>query len=318
MKNEILASIMVILLLCTVIAYNVQVEKAEAEIEFDEDELPDSTEDEQLYDNISGPEIRNEFPPNNWAWGDLQPIISVFVGNETGTVIESSIQLFVQDYPVAHQISSENEGYSVSYRHENGFTNGELVRCRLEGMTNGNHHYEYQWKFRTDRNAASFSRDLALGWNLISIPLETMDSSIDGVFGSIEGKFERIYAYDMSGEYGRWVSFSTHRPEHLNDLDSIELSKAYWVYAIENCTLTITGVPKAQNIILHTGWNLVGYPCMDERMISDCLCGTGFSMVEGFDSSDPYYLKKLEDSYLMKTGEGYWVRVPVDTYWTVE
>lgn len=319
MKTEILAIIMVILFLCTAIGYNVQMEKAEADIELDGDELPNSTDDDQLTENILGPEIKNEFPPNNWAWGDLQPTISIFVSNETGIVMLPCIKLFVQDSPVAFQVSSENNGYNISYRHENGFTNGELVRCRLEGHTNNHHRYEYQWKFRANRDAVSFSRDLSVGWNLISIPIEPVDNSIGWVFSSIEGALERIFTYDTSGEYGKWLSFSVNGVESLNDFDSIELSKAYWVYVIEDCTFFITGVPKTQNIMLNTGWNLVGYPLMSSRQASIALAGTGADMMAIYDCSSPYFIEDIADlsTVIMQPGDGYWVHVSTDTIWTV-
>ncbi|MCK5309557.1 MAG: hypothetical protein KAJ64_02830 [Thermoplasmata archaeon] len=320
MKTELLAIIMVVLFLCTVIGYNVQVEKAEAEKVFDDDVLPDSADGEPFIENISNPEIRNEFPPNNWAWGNLQPTISVFVSNGTGDLIESSIQLFVQDNLVNCQISNENDGYNVSYRHENGFTNGELVRCRLEGETNRNHRYEHQWRFRADRDSVSFSKSLNVGWNLISIPIEPLDNSIDWVFNSIDGSFERIHTYDTSGEYGRWQSFSIYSSDYVNDFNSIELTKAYWIYMNEDCVFLLSGVPKNQNIMLNAGWNLVSYPTIECKLASVALAGTGSNMMAVYDNSSPYLIDDITDltTVVMQPGEGYWVHVSTDTMWTVE
>ena len=54
-----------------------------------------------------------------------------------------------------------------------------------------------------------------------------------------------------------------------------------------------------------------------QKSISDALAGTGHDGVEGFNATAPYLLIPLDDSYMMKPGEGYWVHVPADTVWVV-
>ena len=36
------------------------------------------------------------------------------------------------------------------------------------------------------------------------------------------------------------------------------------------------------------------------------------------DTSEPYHIKEVGPSYVMKPGEGYWVHVPFDTVWVVD
>jgi len=48
------------------------------------------------------------------------------------------------------------------------------------------------------------------------------------------------------------------------------------------------------------------------------LNGTGYTGIEGFNATDPDLISNLDDTYMMKPGEGYSVYVPVDTIWTVD
>ena len=83
--------------------------------------------------------------------------------------------------------------------------------------------------------------------------------------------------------------------------------------------LTVNGTrPSSTSIPLYAGWNLVGYPSLVEKSISEALVGTGYDKpVEGYNASAPYRISQLADTYLMKPGEGYWIHVPADTAWIV-
>ncbi len=95
----------------------------------------------------------------------------------------------------------------------------------------------------------------------------------------------------------------------------------FWINIIEpNVTLTVRGTqPTSTNIPLFAGWNLVGYPTLNDTVeVADALWGTGADKVEVFDSGEPYNLKEVGPTYVMKPGEGYWVHVPADTVWVVD
>jgi hypothetical protein len=160
--------------------------------------------------------------------------------------------------------------------------------------------------------------DLNLGWNLISIPLEQFDESIDQVLASIDGKWDRIRAYDAFND--KWLSNLTSRPDSLNDLKTLNHKIGFWINIIEaNVTLTLAGtLPVSTSIPLYAGWNLVGYPSLTDETVANALWGTGADQVEAFDAGEPYYLKEVGPDYLMKPGEGYWVHVPADIVWTID
>jgi len=57
---------------------------------------------------------------------------------------------------------------------------------------------------------------------------------------------------------------------------------------------------------------------MTERSVSGALWGTSADRVEAHDPQSPYLISEVPSSYLMKPGQGFWVRVPADTVWVVD
>ena len=164
-----------------------------------------------------------------------------------------------------------------------------------------------------------FDIPLQHGWNLISLPVRQLNWSIDSVLESIAGKWDCIQTYDQTTS--SWKSNIIGRPDSLNDLNEMNHLRGYWVNITEpGATLTVKGdkFGSTLSIPLKAGWNLVGYPSLVEKSISDALTGTGYDRVEGFNATAPYRLSQLADSYLMKPGEGYWIHVPADSTWTVD
>jgi parallel beta-helix repeat protein len=165
-----------------------------------------------------------------------------------------------------------------------------------------------------------YNISLQQGWNLISLPVRQLNESIDSVLESIAGKWDYIQTYDVYDASDHWKSNMIYRPASLNDLTTMNHLKSYWINIIEpGVTLTVKGdkFGSALSIPLKAGWNLIGYPFLAQKSISDALLGTGYDSVEGFNTSDPYRTSVLPGSYMMKPSEGYWVHVPADTIWTI-
>ena len=40
--------------------------------------------------------------------------------------------------------------------------------------------------------------------------------------------------------------------------------------------------------------------------------------MEVFNASEPYLIKEVEATYVMKPGEGYWVHVVADSVWVID
>jgi len=155
-------------------------------------------------------------------------------------------------------------------------------------------------------------------WNLISLPFEQFDESIEQVLSSISGKWDCIQTYDSI--LSEWNSNNIYTPDSLNDFSTLNHKQGFWINITElNVNLTVSGyISTSTNINLYAGWNLVGYPTLTEKTVADALWGTGADKVEAFDSAEPYRIKEVGPTYLMKPGEGYWVHVPMDTTWIID
>ncbi len=163
----------------------------------------------------------------------------------------------------------------------------------------------------------SFCMDLTSGWNLISIPLEMAGSSVEDVLSSISGSWSVVKYYDSSDTADPWKTFRVG--SQSNDLSDIDGTMGVWVHATGNCTLTVSGQePTSSSITLIAGWNLVGYPSITERVMSDALWGTSADRVEVFDPADPELLRVMGPGEYMVPGQGYWIHVIADTVWTVD
>ncbi len=157
------------------------------------------------------------------------------------------------------------------------------------------------------------------GWNLVSLPFEQHDESIDQALSSIAGKWDCIRTYDTIT--GTWKTNITGRPIQLNDFDTLNHKVGFWINITEpgGTILTINGYESAFTLIpLYAGWNLVGYPALNNsETVANALWGTGADIVMVCNMTEPYQIKEIGPTYIMEPGEGYWVHVPADTVWVV-
>ncbi len=164
--------------------------------------------------------------------------------------------------------------------------------------------------------AGKFTRPLAQGPNLVSIPLIQSNESIETVLQTV--KYDRAWFYDSSSQEWKWyVTFKNYR----RGLWSVNHTMGLWVNATGDSNLTVAGiVPANTPVQLHRGWNLVGFPSFNSTYtVSDLKAEVGATRVEGFDSSAlPYCLGVLGDGEVLQAGYGYWVRVEADTVWIAE
>lgn len=75
------------------------------------------------------------------------------------------------------------------------------------------------------------------GANLIALPKQPSDISIQSVMSNISGKFERVDCYNSASK--EWLVYNPDAP-FGNTLHSMEKNKAYWVYATGPATLYIS------------------------------------------------------------------------------
>ncbi|MFO7619070.1 MAG: RHS repeat-associated core domain-containing protein, partial [Thermoplasmata archaeon] len=158
---------------------------------------------------------------------------------------------------------------------------------------------------------------LQKGWNLISIPQEMADTSVESVLSSIAGCWDVVKWYD--GQTKQWKTYRVGIS--ASTLDRIDHEMGLWLRTTSACNLAVSGTePGTTSITLYAGWNLVGYPTLTGGVSAfDALAGTGADMI-GVYTSDTPYVQDITDlgSVRMMPGDGYWVRVPADTAWIVD
>ncbi|MBT9150759.1 MAG: Murein DD-endopeptidase MepM [candidate division WS2 bacterium] len=161
--------------------------------------------------------------------------------------------------------------------------------------------YQYQ-------NALNFSYTLfANRWNLISIPLTPIDTSIAAVLGT---GVRAVWQYDAST--GRYTMPT-----------SIEPGKGYWVWVNNTTERSITGspVPDTFTLTLYPGWNLIGsYINLNtvrnrlELSLGNNVYTLNQAVSQGLISRAIYsydgsrYVNELNDADGFNRGKGYFIR----------
>ena len=150
------------------------------------------------------------------------------------------------------------------------------------------------------------------GWLSISVPLTLSDDSIAAVFSSIDGMYDQLRVYDE--DTGRWLTY--HKDKPWQTLDTVDKTMGIWInITTAPATLHVTGnLTYMTETILRPGWNFVGYPSLNSTGITvgDLLQDQYLNIdaVEGYDESNPQYLlRRLDASYYLQPGEGYWLYV---------
>lgn len=160
---------------------------------------------------------------------------------------------------------------------------------------------------------------LEAGWNLISVPFILDETDPGRALSAIAGKWDVIKTYDPTSA-NPWKTYHGYGSEIGNSFTALDVGRGYWIHMTEPATLQLKGAEPviADQIMLHAGWNLVGYPTTCGNVtVAMAFWGTGATMVEVCDRSDPYLVSPVGGSYALRPGEGYWVCVPADSVWVV-
>ncbi len=162
--------------------------------------------------------------------------------------------------------------------------------------------------------AAKFTRPLAPGPNLASIPLIQSNESIETVLQTVE--YDKAWSYDSSSQEWKW--FMKHK-DYRRGLWSVNNTTGLWVNVTGDCNLTVAGtVPTQTTIHLYAGWNLVSFPSVNTSFtVGDLRASLPVERVEGFDPAPPHFLRVLSDSDALLAGGAYWVKVQADVVWNV-
>ena len=163
---------------------------------------------------------------------------------------------------------------------------------------------------------------LFTGWNLISLPLQPSDTSIDYLISDLSGQIVIQY-YNAST--GGWTSYDTAAAfPGLNTLNSMSYGNAYWLKSTLNQTLTIQGsIVRNHSISLVSGWNFVGFNSSTTAMPNAINRLTNPIIVWDYDTLTDKW-KVYDTSAMwpntltnMTAGKGYWLRSNVEQGWRI-
>ena len=154
----------------------------------------------------------------------------------------------------------------------------------------------------------SYDVELVSGWNLISLPLIPLNSTITELLRDVAEGIERVWAYDAST--GEWYYYDLKAG--VGDLKEMKDGLGYWVKTSEGMILTVFGfeqppppaTPRAYS--LAAGWNLIGFKETEPMTVSEYLRGVPYIRVIAFDPGTGRYVI-LGDNDLLIPGYGYWV-----------
>jgi hypothetical protein len=160
--------------------------------------------------------------------------------------------------------------------------------------------------------------NLSTGLNLISVSCKLDNNSIDSVLNQISGKYSSIYTYDINEEIDHWKVYNPTLPKWvINDLNTINDERGYWIRMNEDSNLILEGIvekPKLMN--LYIGWNLIGYPSNESKNITQALSSISgsYSIVYAYNASSGNYIvynPNLDNNTLtdIEPNRGYWVNM---------
>ena len=167
--------------------------------------------------------------------------------------------------------------------------------------------------------------DMEPGWNLVSLPRPQLTTNIQTVLESIERRYDAVQWYDILDNTDPWKHYHTSKPSSMNDLDELNHTMGFWLHITdpEGTTLVIFGdeLSSSQNIPLHLGWNLVGYPSTLNKTRDVALgtlnFGSDIDSIWTYNATIQEWVELDEPTDYYEIGQGYWVHSKVEKVWNV-
>jgi hypothetical protein len=209
-----------------------------------------------------------------------------------------------------------------------GLKPGRLYHFRISSYFNSTiYNISSDFTFTT-----KFPMDLEPGWNMISVPLNQTDTSLDKVLENLSGDFDAVYRYDVNDPIDHWKLDHTGKPLSMNDLSDVSRHMGIWVHITNpsGTTFYVNGtapeVGYLNQITLFKGWNFVGYPSLIERDVLSFGLPAGVDVVQWYNASsymweswDPGTYYDPDTFTLMKPGQGLWIHYSgITDVWSLE
>jgi len=155
-------------------------------------------------------------------------------------------------------------------------------------------------------------------WNLISVPLVQSNTKREHVLQSIENNYAAVQGYH-AGKSRPWLHWHRGKPNYFNDAIEITHKDGYYIdMIIADHLVTVGKVSPQVDITLKSGWNLVGYPCLTDRLRDDALSSISgkYNMVLRYDTTKDREVKLTSSDY-MQSGDGHWIHATQDCTWII-
>ncbi|UCF08328.1 MAG: right-handed parallel beta-helix repeat-containing protein [Thermoplasmata archaeon] len=162
------------------------------------------------------------------------------------------------------------------------------------------------------------------GWNLISIPLIQSNTNLDIVLFSIRGSYDAVQWYNVTDQTDHWKTNHSSKPIELHDLHNIDHLMGFWLHISEpgGVLFNCSGAKPTENqaIPLYPGWNMVGYPSLDNKTRDEALNNLTFgSHVDSIwtynAAAQTWEEVMVVDSFF--PGKGYWIHATQECEWEV-
>lgn len=168
---------------------------------------------------------------------------------------------------------------------------------------------------------SNFEKSLAVGWNLVSLPVIPENRAITEVLESIAGKYTLVEAYDA--EHDTWHIYDPALPPEANTLLTLDEATAFWIKMSEVGTLQLPGLlPIYTEQPLFAGWNLVSYPASEPRTVAEAFSSIAgkYTQVLRYEPGESTAWKRYNTGIppwansltQITPGWGYWVYVTED------
>jgi hypothetical protein len=164
---------------------------------------------------------------------------------------------------------------------------------------------------------------LKQGWNLISIPLIQQIQDLQKVLEMIDGFYDAVQWYKPNDLDDPWKHHKVGKP-YGNDLFELNETMGFWIH-ITNPGDTIflyngTQPTENQTILLHEGWNLIGYPSQTRhnrtKGLNNLTFGSQVDAIWTYDSTTQKWIE-IEESNFFEVGRGYYIHAKTDCEWEV-
>jgi hypothetical protein len=130
---------------------------------------------------------------------------------------------------------------------------------------------------------------------MISLPLNQTDTNLGKVLESINGSYNAVQCYDVTDPSDFWKHNHTSKTSQLNDLTDIDRFMGIWIHCTNpsGTILYVDGtapeIGYINQITLHNGWNLVGYPSLIERPPDSSGLPAEVDMVKWYNASSGFW-----------------------------